>query len=514
METPFAGLPLGGLSLAEEAAAFERLKPRLATLWSQVFPRDDEPYTSVIVPSVSVDTDELARHPEARYYEEALLFLLIRLRNPRARVVFVTSQPIPGVVMEYYLHFLAGIPASHAAARLTLLSTFDTSARPLTAKILERPRLLQRIRAAIPNLERAYLTVLRSTPLERRLAVLLGIPLNAADPGMESLCTKSGGRRVLREAGIEVPAGCDDLRDETDILNALADLRAQRPALRRAILKLQESHWEEGHAVFEYPAADSPAAYRDALRRSVLSSPEQQVHAYLERFRQTGGVVEEFVEGVEGVASGQVRISPSGAVVLTSTHEEVRGGHRGLSSVGCRFPAEDRYRGALQQMSLRVGQVLAARGLVSRLSVEFLVCAGDRPRLCASEINLGVGGSTRPLLAVRFLSGGQLDPESGLFRSPAGRSLYYRATDRLESRAYQGLLPADLIEILTLNQLHYSPVTESGALFYMLGAVSELGRVGMVAIGESRENAEAVYRRTVATLDRECSASVPPARDA
>jgi hypothetical protein len=37
----------------------------------------------------------------------------------------------------------------------------------------------------------------------------------------------------------------------------------------------------------------------------------------------------------------------------------------------------------------------------------------------------------------------------------------------------------------------------------MLGALSEHGRVGMVAIGNRREEAEEVYARTVATLDRE-----------
>ena len=54
-----------------------------------------------------------------------------------------------------------------------------------------------------------------------------------------------------------------------------------------------------------------------------------------------------------------------------------------------------------------------------------------------------------------------------------------------------------------MNALSYSPQTEAGTLFYMLGALSEHGRVGMVAIGNSREEAEAVYRHTVATLDRE-----------
>ena len=122
-------------------------------------------------------------------------------------------------------------------------------------------------------------------------------------------------------------------------------------------------------------------------------------------------------------------------------------------------------------------------------------------RLAGTEINLGVGGSTHPLLAVRFLTGGQLEPETGLFRSPSGEAKFYRATDNLHSEAYRRLLPEDLIDILTLDELHYSARGETGALFYMLGAISELGRVGMVAVGNSREGADAIFRRTVASLD-------------
>jgi len=57
--------------------------------------------------------------------------------------------------------------------------------------------------------------------------------------------------------------------------------------------------------------------------------------------------------------------------------------------------------------------------------------------------------------------------------------------------------------MLTLKKRHYSLRTESGALFYMLGGVSQLGRLSMVAIGNSREEAEVVYRGTVDTLTAE-----------
>jgi len=496
--------------VSSEVEAFERLKPRLAALWSEVFPRDDEPYTCVVVPSITLDARDLADEPAATRLEETLLFFLIRLRNPRARVVYVTSNPIPPPIVDYYLQFLAGVPAAHAAARLTLLSAHDSSRRPLVEKILERPRLLARLRTAIRDPARAYLTVFRSTPLERRLAVLLDVPLNAADPGMDALFTKSGSRRVLRESGVPIPAGREDLRGEDDVLEALLDLAAERPGLEQAVLKLDTSAWERGHALLTLPPRPTREALREALRGLVFSVSGCTSEEYLDRLAERGGVVEEFVSGHDSAhASVQARIDPLGRVTLSSTHEELRGGPAGLSAAGCLFPAADERRAFLQEAGLKVGCALSRRGLVSRLSVEFAFCRetpGAPSRGLATEVNLGFGGSTYPLLAVRFLTGGQLDPTTGLFASPSGRPKFYHATDRLSSPAYRRLVPEDLIEILTLQRLHYSPRTESGALFYLLGAVSELGQLGMLAIGNSREEAEEVYRRTVAVLDREAGA--------
>ena len=97
------------------------LKPRLAEVWETLLMREEEPHTSVVVPSLTLDQAELKKLPGVAFYEEPLLFLLIRLRNPRARMVYVTSQPIHPMILEYYFQFLAGIPASHARSRLTLL---------------------------------------------------------------------------------------------------------------------------------------------------------------------------------------------------------------------------------------------------------------------------------------------------------------------------------------------------------------------------------------------------------
>ncbi|HSP20302.1 MAG TPA: hypothetical protein VLQ79_12350, partial [Myxococcaceae bacterium] len=158
------------------------------------------------------------------------------------------------------------------------------------------------------------------------------------------------------------------------------------------------------------------------------------------------GVVEEFVPGAEPTSpSAQLRVSPSGETILISTHDQVLGGPSGQVYQGCRFPAADGYRALVQEAGLKVGQVLASKGVVSRFGVDFLASRSGPHRawaLHALEINLRMGGTTHPFLALRFLvDGGRLDLASGLFLGPDGARKFYRSTDCLQSDSYRWLTP-------------------------------------------------------------------------
>jgi hypothetical protein len=495
------------LTPEQEIAEFQRLKPRLAEVWDALIMREEEPHTAVVVPSLTLDQSELRKISGASFYEERLLFLLIRLRNPRARMVYVTSQPIHPIILEYYLQFLAGIPASHARSRLTLLCADDASSRSLTEKILERPRLIERIRAGIVDPQRAYLTVFNSTPLERKLAVLLGIPLNGCDPQLARLGTKSGSRKVFREAEVPLPEGFEDLHTSHEIVEALGELRARRPGIKRAVLKLDESFSGEGNALFRYPASDSKAALAEALRQVEFAVATETSETYFDKLAKMGGIVEEFIEADEKHSpSAQLRVGPRGDVFPISTHDQILGGPSGQVFLGCRFPARDDYRLGIQEAGEKVGHQLSAHGVVSRFGVDFLVHrdAPDQPwKTTALEINLRMGGTTHPYLALQFLTGGALDTATGLFLAPSGQAKYYKATDNLYSDRYRGLLPEDLVDLLTINKLHYSHGTESGVLFHLIGALSEFGKLGLTAIANSPAQVDELYAHTLEVLDRE-----------
>jgi hypothetical protein len=504
------------LSPERELLEFRQLQPRLEELWKALSNEEEQPYTSVVVPSLTLDQRELEKLEGASYYEERLLFLLIRLRNPQARMVYVTSQPIHPLILEYYFELLAGIPASHARSRLTLLCAYDASPRSLTEKILERPRLIQRIRYGIGDQSRAFLTVYNATHFERRLAVLLGIPLNGVDPQLQTLGTKSGSRRVFREAGVPLPEGFEDLRSENDLVDALEGLKRKRPGIRKAVLKLEESFSGEGNALVRFPEEDGRPAIADALRRLQTSVASETPERYLEKFRTMGGIVEEFLEGGETRSpSCQIRVDPHGEVILVSTHDQLLGGPTDQLYLGCRFPAEDAYRRQIQDAGRRIGEVLAFHGVVSRLAIDFVVRRASPAApwdVFALEINLRIGGTTHPFLALEFLTGGRLDRDTGLFHAPSGLAKFYRSTDNLQSDAYRGLSPEDLLEITTINHLHYSHGTETGVLFHMIGAISQYGKIGVTVIGNGHEQVDSIYEKTIAVLDHETGYGRLPGR--
>ncbi len=161
--------------------------------------------TIVVVCSMTLEDPNM---PAAviQAYEERFLFLLLLLRQPRARLVYVTSQTVHPSIVDYYLGLLPGVIPSHARKRLFLVSPLDGSSRPLSAKLLERPRLLERIRRLVPDPDRAHLVPFNTTELERDLALALGIPMYGADPRFFPLRHEDGLPAAVRGAGRATPA--------------------------------------------------------------------------------------------------------------------------------------------------------------------------------------------------------------------------------------------------------------------------------------------------------------------
>ena len=224
------------------------------------------------------------------------------------------------------------------------MSPLDGSSRPLSAKLLERPRLLDQIRSLVPDPDRAHLVPFNTTELERDLALALGIPMYGADPRFFPYGTKTGCRRLFAEQGVRHPLGREDLSTTAELAAAIAELRAERPGMSQVIVKLNEGVSGEGNALLSLEGLIDGAGtdeIEERLAAMQFELPEITYDGYTDMLEKRGGVVEERIVGEEFRSpSVQMRVTPLGKLEVLSTHDQLLGGPSGQSYLGCIFPAD------------------------------------------------------------------------------------------------------------------------------------------------------------------------------
>ena len=494
----------------QRAERFDRLQARMPAVWG-AWKQDLADESVVVVPSVSVDRQVVASGGAVQAFEERLLFLLLLLRQPRLRMIYVTSMPIAPSIIEYYLALLPGVIPSHARARLTLLAVGDSTLRSLSEKVLERPRLLAEIAARIPNRERCHLIAYSTTARERDIALSLGIPMYGSDPRLARLGSKSGGRRLFAEEGVPHPAGAHDLHSQDDVVQAILALLRERPGTAEVVVKLDEGVSGNGNArvdLRDLAPGDLAGQVAERVATMTLESRFLTREIYWERFAN-GGIVEERVDGAEVRSpSVQLRVLPDGSVELLSTHDQLLGGTGGQSYLGCTFPADPAYSRLISGPAEVVGRRLAREGVLGRFALDFLaVRTGDGWSVHAIELNLRKGGTTHPFLTLQFLTDGRYDGASGRFLTGNGDEKHLVATDHLEHPALRTLAISDLFDVLARHGLHFDHGTQTGVVFHMISSLTELGRVGVTAVGDTPAQATSLYERAQRVLLEEAQAA-------
>jgi PGM1 C-terminal domain len=507
------GLTLADLDEEQRYTRFDHLQTGMVDVWNAL--RLNRVGESVVVlPSVTLDRVTEGSGALTQAMEERFLFLLLLLRQPRLQMVYITSMPIQPTIVEYYLALLPGIIPSHAMARLHLVAVGDSTARPLSEKLLERPRLLRHIAELVPDRTQSHLVPYNTTPLERDVALSLGIPMYGADPRLADWGSKSGCRRLFAEEGVRHPLGHENLHTLEEVTASLVAMRAREPTMRGAIVKLNEGVSGAGNAFVDLAGmapAGSVAEVAEVAQRVQamrLESPDVPHDAYVAKLAERGGIVEQHVSGAEVRSpSVQLRVLPGGDVELLSTHDQLLGGPSGQSYLGAKFPADFAYARSISAEARTVGARLAKEGVLGRFAIDFVAVRRDAADwdVYAIEINLRKGGTTHPFLTLQFLTDGRYDADTGLFRTPAGAERHLVATDHLEAPSLRGLSVGDLFDIVARHGLHFDQARQTGVVLHMISSVTELGRIGLTAVGDSPADADRRHRQAEKILLQEAA---------
>ncbi|GAA2210690.1 peptide ligase PGM1-related protein [Nonomuraea monospora] len=434
--------------------------------------------TLVVVPSLSLPQDELRRITGARSYEERLLFLLLTLREPGVKVVYLSSAPVDPDIIDYYFAFLPD--PDDAAKRLTLISLDDPWSQPLTRTLLDRPDAVEQLRAAIDG--DAWLVPFVLSELEEELASLLNVPLYGPATSLSYYGSKSGAREVGHEAGVPMARGFGDVRSELQIEEALEALPGER-----VIVKLNDAYSGLGNAI---------VTKADRSSISFSAAGETWDH-YLRKVRDRGAVVEEFIEHRPlYYPSALAQITPGGEAQVLATHDQVLGGPNGHVYQGCTFPAAPEYRAEVGESAARIARILADRGVVGLFGMDFFALkadAGYAALLC--EINLRIGGTTHPFGAAVLTTGATYDPATGHLMS-GDQPKFYTATDNCAAGCLRGRTPGEVMRTADRLGVGFDAQRRTGNVFHLLGAIPEHGKLGFTSIGDSREEADELHALT------------------
>jgi hypothetical protein len=499
----------------ERAARFDELQQKLMPLWRLIGRTDpggdvQDSNTLVVLPSLTAEIDVPGSLHQV--YEERFLFMTFLLRQPNLRMIYLTSQPVAPLTIDYYLHNLPDVTVSNARKRLHLLSPQDGSDRALAYKVLERPWFIRHIRALIADPDRAHLVPFLTTDLEREIALQLDIPMYAADPRFFALGSKSGARRLFAEEGLPHPLGVEDIGDEAGFVAAIRSMRARQPSIGRVITKTNQGVSGMGNAVVDLRGLPAPgdaaeeAGVGERLRTMRFEVPDLTYDAYMAGVRAQGAIVEEMIEGEEKESpSVQMRVSPLGKLEILSTHDQMLGGPSGQSYLGAIFPADPAYSRLITHEATKIGRRFAREGIVGRFALDFLTVknAAGEWEAYAIEVNLRKGGTTHPFLTLQYLTDGIYDAETGQFTTELGERRYYVASDHIESDTYRIFTPEDLLDLISVHRLTFDQTCQTGLILHMFSGVGQLGRLGATCIHGTPQRARGLYDDFLALLDRE-----------
>ncbi|MFI6899995.1 peptide ligase PGM1-related protein [Nonomuraea sp. NPDC050394] len=434
--------------------------------------------TLVVVPSLSLPQDELRRITGARCYEERLLFLLLTLRRPGVKVVYVSSAPVDPDIVSYYFGFLPD--PDDAARRLTMISLDDTRSQPLTRTLLARPEALRRIRKAIDG--DAWMVPFVMSDLEERLASSLNVPIYGPAMSLAYYGSKSGAREVGTEAAVPMARGFGDLHHQGEIEDAVFSLPGER-----VIVKLNDGYSGLGNAIVT----------KSDWSRTRFSADGETWETFSAKISERGAVVEEFIEHRPlFFPSALARITPGGHHDVVATHDQVLGGANADVYQGCTFPARSEYRHEVGESAARIAAILARRGVVGLFGMDFFALKADSgyaALLC--EINLRIGGTTHPFGAALLTTGATYDPATGLLMDGT-QPKYYTATDNCSAACLRGRTPGEVVRMVEERGLGFDAARRTGNVLHLLGAIPEHGKLGFTSIGNSRDEADELHRAT------------------
>ncbi|KAK1936552.1 IQ domain-containing protein H [Phytophthora citrophthora] len=411
-------------------------------------------------------------------------------------LVYVSPFELTTDVSQYFIKLLQLGGLADSRPRVKLLFPEQATRFPahfsLSSLLLYSPHCLRRIRHYTTGKE-AYLVMGLPGAEDQRLAMALDLPILGAPPAQAlPLLTRSGGKRLLIRADVNVPAGTYELYDEHELFSALAKLAVAHMEQPKWLLKLDYDPLGVGEIVVDMSGMQAmrelrrekrtPEYWRqpgprDAAAKLVLTELERPgtlsklatpMHTeifptWLEFAEAIGhfGCVIEAVPPIPitvlleastalmepAYVRANLFVNPDGSVHVTSTQNMLATGGGGLNrkTVAYTFPQTAAPHEAVKGACSAAGKLLVETNVWGYVSLDFVVFQDDKsngaPRLWALAVHPFLTDSAASFACFHLLARGVLDANSGVYRVAVANSALVAANaGRSESGGTTGLL--------------------------------------------------------------------------
>ncbi|KAH7481742.1 IQ motif-containing protein H [Phytophthora ramorum] len=461
----------------EQLERWEARMQDLRTQWPQIAGR-----RRVVVHVPSLSLDEHSRLSAENFAVQQNLQLTricaAALDSHVDLLVYVSPFELTADVSQYFLKLLQLGGLADSRPRVKLVFPEQAARFPdhfsLSSLLLYSPHCLRRIRHYTAGKE-AYLVMGLPGAEDQRLAVALDLPILGAPPAQAlPLLTRSGGKRLLIRADVNVPTGTYELYDEHELFAALAKLAVAHMEQPKWLLKLDYDPLGIGEAVVDLSGMQAmrelrrekrtPEYWRqpgprDAAAKLVLAELERpgvlarlatpmhtEIFPAWRDFTEAIGHFGCVIEAVPpaGIAAtpesssllvepayvrANLFVYPDGKVYITSTQNVLASSGGGLNrkTVAFTFPQTAAPHEAVQGACDATGKLLVETSVWGYVSLDFVVFQdeknGGSPRLWALAVHPFLTDSAASFACFHLLARGALDANSGAYRVAASNSM-------------------------------------------------------------------------------------------
>jgi len=331
------------------------------------------------------------RHTRSQALQSAQICRIFRLMDEKRDIIFVAHKHLHDDILDYFAQIMQFRGVRNPPGRLQLVVpelTVGPSGAPLSLStaLLCSPKAMKRIKLLTRN-RPAYIVPEAVTQLDLAVSHALKIPLMGPGPrNLELLSSKAHVRSLAVLA--DVPTGPEgSATSESSFFDLLVRLVSRHSQVRVWVFKIDVERDSRGHAYFDVDnlgasvqATGGSTPGSDSQLRSILERvvPKRAVlcnrHAYpdfsawMTEASLRGVTVQAVPEGIVAQTSVHLQIDPDGATSVLGTSEAIMC-QPFIPALSCLPPRGEHWK-VLHEVGLRMGRVLAAKGLVGFASVD------------------------------------------------------------------------------------------------------------------------------------------------